>query len=415
MRAGMPLQSILLTILFLPTTIFYFGLSSSLTLGVTAGAFCIMAVSFVLPCGVWRAVLWGIAAAIVATALVLIHLLFAATFQPVDLGRALASLAPMFFVIAAGVSLARVFELASDQAFSKALFVCFGLMAVSAVAGIAGLKVPAPGSDAYKNPVLLFTEPSHFALVFSPVLMYCCASSRGVTRLLLMCFGLLVAALLQSLTLVVGWLVIIVVCSRGLTLPLMTIVLVAAGSLVDMSYYANRVSFAGTQNISALVYIQGWQLLFKAFSASHGWGVGFQQFGLHDSNSEATEALVVLIGNAINLLDGGFTFAKLVGEFGVFGLAATALLLGMAVVSCRRLSLAIRGKLTLTAPETFACCMLATYPMELFVRGTGYFTPSALLTVASVWLLFRPGVRAQRAAHHADRSGVGVPYPGLPQ
>lgn len=388
MKINVPVGMLLSAVLFLPTTLFYFGLGTSGALGVAAVA--ILAILVLLSArGRMRASVFSSAAATIPLLIfVLVHLLVAGDFLEIDYGRAISSLAPLFVMAVAGMALGKIFSLSRDFAFRRAVFLCFFIMGLAAFFGILRLEPPAPPGLSYAVPVFPFTEPSHLALEFVPVLMFCCLATTGRTRLFLMCVGIAIAGLLQSLTLVVGLVIIIIVCSRGIILPVMAVVFGAIASLIDITYYTDRLNFGNTQNMSTLVYIQGWQLLLRAFPQSRGWGIGFQQFGLHDANSAATDALQLLTGNNVNILDGGFTFAKLAGEFGIFGVMATLFLLFVAATAFFHLRKVARGRSLLSSPVRFSYCVLLSYPLELFVRGAGYFTPTTLLVFASLTMIF---------------------------
>jgi hypothetical protein len=399
MKIDVPVRMLLSAVLFFPMTLFYFGLGTSGALGVSAVAILIILMLLSVPGRMRSSILSAVVMIVPLLIFVLVHLLVAGGFLEIDYARAIPSLAPLFVMVVAGMALGKMFFLSRDFAFRRAVFLCFSIMGLAAFFGILGLEPPAPPGLSYAVPVFPFTEPSHLALEFVPVLMFCCLASTGRTRLFLMCVGIAIAGLLQSLTLVVGLVIIIIVCSRGIILPVMAVVLGAIASVIDITYYTDRLSFGNTTNTSTLVYVQGWQLLLRAFPQSGGWGIGFQQFGLHDASSTATDALQLLTGNKVNILDGGFTFAKLAGEFGIFGVAATLFLLLVAAMAFFRLRKVARGQLFLNSPTKFSYCILLSYPLELFVRGAGYFTPTTLLVFASLTMI----LRRKPASHRVRR------------
>jgi hypothetical protein len=381
----MPLRLLLWLVLFLPTIFFFFGLGSSLAAGVGATAAIVLMLGLSVPGEVRSGVFRGLALTVPIVIFVLIHLLGAATFLPIDFGRSLGSLVLLVVTIAAGVVLGRIFFLSPDRIIARAIFFCFLVLCGSAALGIAGVRVPSPRP--YSQPVFPFTEPSHFALVMTPVLMFCCIWSRGWKRAILIGIGLAIAFALQSLTMVVALVSIVFVSARGLLFPAAAVVAAIAGSLLDLAYYTDRLDLSNTNNMSVLVFVQGWQLAIDGFLRSFGWGVGFQQLGLHGAHVSATDLLYLLVGNEVNLLDGGLTFAKLSGEFGVFGIALSAVFVIIAGFSVFRLRKLSRATSQLEAAKTFAYCIMMAYPIELFVRGLGYFTPTFLLVIAALRVL----------------------------
>ena len=234
------------------------------------------------------------------------------------------------------------------------------------------------------------------ALTFIPLLMYCCTSSTGRNRWAALLLGAMVAGVLQNLTLVVGWLLVFLICVRGFALPALAAVLALVISQLDLSYYLNRLDFSGeVQNLSNAVYLQGWQLIDESLTNSGNWGLGFQQLGVQGSETPATQLIYTLTGgNYSNLLDGGFTFAKLVSEFGWVGGILTALYLFRAWKAISALRSSAHGSNATNSALMFANSVIASYLIELFIRGTGYFTGTAILLTGSLWLI--TGQRAKQ-------------------
>jgi hypothetical protein len=98
------------------------------------------------------------------------------------------------------------------------------------------------------------------------------------------------------------------------------------------------------------------------------------------------ENLDVISKNAIGSL---FVFAKLGGEFGMFGIALTLAFIVLVVKSGLALRrVALRGA---TDPPIviLARCVVVSYTIEMFVRGVGYFTGTGMLLIASLWILWQ--------------------------
>jgi hypothetical protein len=55
----------------------------------------------------------------------------------------------------------------------------------------------------------------------------------------------------------------------------------AAGlQLVDLTYFTDRLALShSSSNLSALVYLQGVELIEEALETTRAWGIGFQQLG----------------------------------------------------------------------------------------------------------------------------------------
>ncbi len=208
----------------------------------------------------------------------------------------------------------------------------------------------------------------------------------------------------------------IVACALAALITLRPIqVLALLGLLVpivlsqNLDYYLARLDFSqDSQNLSSLVFLQGWQLMDESLHATHYVGRGFQQLGLVDSDSQATQLIYALIQDSLNLLDGGFTMSKLVCELGAAGIALALALIGVTWRATRTLRLAMaspRAAARIPAARVFAAAILVGYLIELLVRGVGYFSPSGLLMVSSLWIWYR--TRAVRVARTFERTTPG--------
>jgi hypothetical protein len=277
---------------------------------------------------------------------------------------------------------------AAPRTLDRIVTRCFALMVLVALLAALGVTVPLPDGQAnYAKPLFPFTEPSHFALLFTPLLLYMCVVASGLRRLGLLLLGALVALILQNLTLIVGLVVVTSVCLSRRMLPLLLIAGLAILQM-DLSYYADRLDFSGdVQNLSNLVYVQGWQLMDESLSQSNGWGLGFQQLGVQGSNTPASQIINTLLGgDYANILDGGFTMSKVISEFGIFGLGLIGIYLVAAWSAWRSLRLALQRPGALHGLDVFACSVIVGYIVELLVRGTGYFTGTTILLCAALWL-----------------------------
>lgn len=378
---------ILVFVLLLPTMVFYFGVSSSLTLGTCIAMVILLCISFCAPALHAGAALGPGALTVLVGSAITIHTSIASLLAPLDFLRTATSLVPLMLVLLGGYALGRLFYATPPSNLDRAIYRSFVAFCVIGLLPSLGVSIEISGQS-YDKPVFPFTEPSHFALSFTPLLMYCAANSIGSRRFLVLMLGVIAAALLQNLTLIMGCLLVAFVCLRILPLVMLLLVVVAVATQVDLSYYVVRLNFSDdTQNLSSLVYIQGWQLLDDALRRSHGWGLGFQQLGVMGVTSSISDVILALAGDYMNILDGGFTFAKLVSEFGTMGLLMVLFYLiyaWRAVWAVRRHA---RRETTMNADVLLAQAVIASYGIELFVRGVGYFNCTAVLLIASFWII----------------------------
>lgn len=399
----MPLLSLkpsLAVIIVLPALIYFVALSTSLAAGTVVAALLLTASNLqsvlaaetsskspsspgsVSPGALVLIVAGGIAA----------HAAVAWMFQPFEAGRAASSLVLLVLVLLGGCAFGRQLQATSDRQMDRALHFAFGCFLICALCGVLGWEPRT--SMTSERPMFPFTEPSHFSLIFLPCFMYVCIRGSGANRYALWLLGFVVAGAMQSLTLLVGCAMTLLIFGRGFAVLLLVLVAGGAAYFADLSYYASRLDFtAENQNVSTLVFLQGWQLIGESLANSKGWGLGFQQLGLHGTDVSAAALIFSVQNTEQNLRDGGFNASKLISEFGVIGLALTILFVRLAWISFRKLRLSI-DKCQMPCNALFAHCVVVAYVVECFLRGAGYFTSSGLLLVASFWLL---SVRSKQA------------------
>jgi hypothetical protein len=256
-----------------------------------------------------------------------------------------------------------------------------------------------PGTGRGDKSTFPFDELSHFALAFGPVFLYRCATSRGrLRRDFWVILGFALAVVLKSATLVAVALIAAFICRRLLVCLALGAVVAAVGLTVEFKYFTSRADISShSTNTSALVYLEGWEMLGESIAETDGWGVGFQQLGVHGPASPAAAIIERLTGGGdLNLTDGSFVMAKLGSELGVMGLL---LVFGFSLVALKSVLRLRSGR----GPPvlTFARSIVAAYSVDMFVRGTGYFTESTLLFVGALFVLTPEGglLRAGRGAH----------------
>jgi hypothetical protein len=395
----------ILMALLVPTLFLYVGLASSMALGACAAAVIIIAAAggSSLPQLLERlpalATAFGLALLILVG--IAVHASVALLLLPFNAARAVSSAIPLILILVAGHAFAGSLLASRASAVNRAAWQCFLLLCLIGSLAAAGFTAPLSG-DFYK-PVFPFTEPSHFAEAFAPLLLYCCVTTTGGRRLLVLGAGVAAALLLENLTLLLACVMAGFICFRSyLALPLFAVAALAASQL-DLSYYTDRLNLGSEAgNLSSLVYIQGWQMLVESLQGTHGWGVGFQQLGLNGTAASSSNQIFNLIGNYANLLDGSFTLAKLVGEFGAIGIVLVLIYLVIAWRAIRDLRRQCRQPQREHAALLLAKSIIVAYLLEIFVRGSGYFTGTAILLVGSLWLVAT--VRARHLAAGGARS-----------
>jgi hypothetical protein len=408
-----PVCRLVLAVLCVPPGLFYLGFATSTALGTTlvsAGlvlasrSFGTLARRPRIPAD--RAVGFAAALACVIAA----HLFASLAHGPVDLQRGLLSLMPLMLLVAGGAALANRLTAVSDAQLHAGLMAAFTVLCVFAAVGTTDWGPPTLAAEPWRRPVFPFFEPSVFALGFTPVLLYAVTATRGAQRAAALAAALAFGVLITSLTLLCGLVLVALLTLRKRWLVVGGAIAVLVAGQLDLSYFTERLDPTGeSNNLSNLVYLQGWQMVEEAWNRSGGLGTGMQQLGVFGTDVSAAWALRALRdGEDMNLLDGSFVFAKLGADFGLFGAAIAAALLAMAVRSALLLRRAARARRPGVAPALLiAHCSVASFPVELFIRSPGYFTGAALLLSAALWLLL-----FGRRRHEIATPAAGTPPHG---
>jgi hypothetical protein len=373
-------------LLVLPSVLFGARLTSSMATGTVIAA--LLAILFGLggpsTSQLARAIRFFPLVALMLT----LHIVLAGYFTEVDFGRALSSLALLGIFFAGAGSMADLLANVENSRMELLIHRCFIGLLTLGMAACFGVLQPLRGS--FDKPVFPFTEPSHFALVIIPFLIFACVSSSSRKRLLYIGIALTEALLLQNLTFLVGCLFAAAISLRRRHVGVLILVLIPVLLLLDLSYYTDRVNFSGeVQNLSSLVYLQGWQLIEESLTLTHGIGRGFQQLGLSGTDVAAADLIRALTDSELNLLDGGFNLSKLVCEFGALGALLSAWFIFVAFGAFRTLRSVAVGRNIVKPLQLFCASVILGYLLELLLRGAGYFTPTGLLLVTALMLKSR--------------------------
>jgi hypothetical protein len=286
------------------------------------------------------------------------------------------------------------------------------------VIGLLGATRYGPTLDKYFKSVPPFTEPSLFALAYLPWALVAACFAVPRRRLAVVIATAVLGLALQNLTLLLGALLVASVCLRLRVLVPGALALALVVLAFGGDYYVDRLVIADGDepNLSTLVYLQGWQLAIDAWGRTSGFGLGFQQLGLSgESDALASQLILAIKGEHMNLLDGGFVAAKLLAEFGAPG---GLLVLAFLILAVRSLTLLRRfamqsGSSRMSYPEVVAHGFVAGFLIDMFIRGTGYLTPSMLMLLTGLFMLLasRPAPRSTGVADGEHDVAFGE-YPG---
>lgn len=221
---------------------------------------------------------------------------------------------------------------------------------------------------------------------------------RGIAgRAVAFALAFLLLLLVKNLTLVVlvGLVSLTVLRARALFLAACCLFLVIVR---DVDYFLPRMQLTtAASNLSALVWLQGWDEAMTGLRKTMGVGLGFQQLGVNGATGTVAHVIAeqfrIVDGTengTLNLLDGGTLGAKLVGELGVLGIGAVGACSCLIYRSIRNLGEIAAQPAGSSATAFFYCCVVS-FSLDLFIRGTGYFSPSVLLFLTGVFGLWQKG------------------------
>lgn len=340
---------------------------------------------------------------IVVGLLVISHFAVAALIQPLNLQRGILSLTLMWLVFATATILSAWFFQLKDELIDRIVLTLLFAMFVIGLLSILDFQ-PSGGGNVVK-PIFPFTEPGHFGPILTPALLFICARTNIVNRALLIGAALALAYTVQSLTLLVGTVMIAVILLPGYLLLAGGIVLVATIEALDLEYFAERLDFSlHSTNLSALAYVEGWEFIASSLERTSGWGIGFQQLGWVPFISPAADAILRLTGRDFNLTDGTFVAAKFVSELGLFAIPLVMVFVVLAARSAWTLRRIAFGRASRSAGDVIAMAIICSYSVDAFVRGVGWFTGTTFMLIAA--LLHH--VRQARRREAEEESGPAL-------
>lgn len=312
----------------------------------------------------------------------------------------------LMFVCAAWVALA-VVRIESGNLIFVLKLLCVGIVLI----GYMSIFFPVTFSNYSKfaKSIFPFSEPSHYAITVSGILLAAGFYLSFKQRVLLVVSVLFFAVIYPSTLLLLLVLIMLfsyyahsvfkVLCAF-IILGMVVVLVTYAG--VDLSYYEDRLKLnQSTSNLTALVYLQGWNDAYRAFFSTNGLGLGFQNLGSL-APGDIGEKIYQLSGIYKNREDGGFLAAKLIGEFGVFGLALLCLyvfslfkaaLYNLEFFKIYKMDRAVALHM-FPAYSIFGSSLVVAFSIELFARGYGYFSPGVLLVMVAFFLKKKQKVAA---------------------
>lgn len=315
-----------------------------------------------------------------ALCFLIIHSFLAAVFfyKGYDLNRNLISIFFVLIFLIGAYNFGEVIKKLPDEFHNKCI-TCFFyfyifLIALSFVTKVVPSK--------FGKPIFPYPEPSHLALFLGPVIAFMIISSKNSKRRILLLFsGFIIALIIKNMTLLVTMIIVSVFVYNIYVFPILFVSSFGLYFFSDLEYFSERIDFDNmhkTNNLSALVYMKGFQLIEEGLKMTNGWGVGFQQLGHVPIKTEIGDYLKSKMnGLELNSQDGGFTAAKVIAEFGIAGLLCIVIFIVNLIKQWN-----IYRKTSVNGLRSYQVLFFAsiiTIFSEFFFRGIGYFSASMFL------------------------------------
>lgn len=266
--------------------------------------------------------------------------------------------------------------------------------------------------EKYHKSMFPFAEPSHYALIFSSFFFVTGVVVRKTQRFLLVAAVLLLGALKPNMTLlVIGSIMVVVYYILPLKkqrIIIFTVALLLGLSVLSsvdsskLAYFYERLPFVegsersaipGSPNITALVYMQGWEVLTDTLVSTGGLGVGLLNMENTIPGYYAELIYEKTGGTYRNRAEGSFFASKLVTEYGVVGVLVLVAYCTMFLKSLgffyrleryidnKKRSKEARYPLSLV----YAHSIIVIFVVEAFVRGVGYFSIGVFLMMVAAF------------------------------
>lgn len=257
----------------------------------------------------------------------------------------------------------------------------------------------------HPKPLFPYAEDSHYALTLAMFsLGYICGNKHeNISSIFILLNILSLSLLLPSLTMVIVFIVgltaFFVKKNRALRLAyfssLIFIPSIAITLLLSIEYFNDRINLNTFTNLTSdsltlLVWFQGWFLIFSTLEYSNFFGMGFQMLGYEE---RALPYITEFIADFFNLQtmknveDGGFLSAKIIGEFGIFGILFVFLYLIKVLEAYGILTRGFNYRKMIKKDNELllriSSGFIFAFVIEMFLRGLGYFSVGTIMFVVS--------------------------------
>lgn len=240
-------------------------------------------------------------------------------------------------------------------------------------------------TSASSKEMIFFTEPSHYAIASSPFFIYYIFKSEKKNKILFTLLLFLAALLMENLTLLLPLIIAIAFYNKKILL-IFTSIMTVLLPIIGPKYYAYITARTTTmldsdnENLSALVYLQGWEYVIATIKTFNGFGIGFQQLGEIRLQSKSQDLLEYL-GYPFNQNDGSFFFSKFFVEFGWIALLTTIIYLVFTIIIYFNLNKILKSN---DSFKLFTSITFISFLIPLFVRSSSYYNPTLYIFYMSI-------------------------------
>lgn len=306
-----------------------------------------------------------------------------------DVPRLISSWLLMGLVLIVAPFLSNYMETVDEKSFDKVIVWGYYFLTVIGLVSLVLIKF----NILHNKNMIIFSEPSHFALVYLPFLLYRVYLTEKIKRVINILLGLFLAFGIGNLTLLVGVCSIMILAYWKKKVMIFTIILMAVlmikfGVIENIAYFRDRLEIdSNTMNLSTLVWLSGWERAYLAFTGTYGVGIGLQQMGIiGDLGIYMDQIYAILNGNYLNMMDGGSTGSKIICELGILGIV---FVLVYVIYFIKTIIKIIRNRVN-SNKEIYCLSIFFMMFVQLFVRGVGYFEPYTFMFFAAVyWLVYK--------------------------
>ena len=241
----------------------------------------------------------------------------------------------------------------------------------------------------HDKPMFIYGEPSHFFLTFGAFMMFFIIKSNY--KNVFMIYMVLLLGKIKSAVYAVQLLLYAFISyKKYFYLLLIPFALLIS---IDLNYYISRLDlFSENRSLSADAFLSGILRAYTSFYETNFIGFGFNQFGFSNLDSLTSNYVYGLAQNSnevANRFDGTILSAKLVGEFGIFGII---MIFAYLLYFFRFMVFIINSSkefINLNPILFFMLSVYITFIIDLFIRSPGYFTSHFYLFILACTYLYK--------------------------